>query len=158
MNKLLLSFFLWFNLVAFSQNPLNPVSWKTTYIDKGNEEGEITITATIEDKWHIYSQRPTDAGPIPTSFTITSNNPDCHFLGKVEEKDAHEEYVKAFEAKVFVFEHQAVFTQKISRKTKKAFTINTYIEYMTCNDIQCLPPKTIEISVSVPAQVLKSKL
>ena len=158
MKKLILSFFLICNVIAFSQNPLIPVIWNATYADKGNNEGEITFTATIAENWHIYSQRPTTDGPIPTSFTITSNETNFNVLGKVEEQDAHEEYVKAFEAKVFVFENQAIFKQKIKRKNSKAFTVNTYLEFMTCNDIQCLPPKTIEITVSVPAVILRSKL
>lgn len=144
-----------FSLLTVAQNQLNPVSWKTTYVDKGNNEGEIVITATIEDKWHIYSQRPTDAGPIPTSFTITANNANYSVIGKVEEQDAHEEYVKAFEAKVFVFEHEAVFKQKIKRKNTKSFTINVSLEFMTCNDMQCLPPKTIDLTVQIPEIAVK---
>lgn len=152
---ILLSFL---TLGLFAQNQSNPVSWSATYIDKGNKQGEIVIKALIEDKWHIYSQRPTDAGPIPTSFTITSQEGVYAVNGKVEEKDAHEEYVKAFEAKIFVFDHEAVFTQKITRQTNKAFTVNIKLEYMTCNDMQCLPPKTIDLQVNIPAVVSKSKL
>lgn len=152
---ILLSFL---TLGLFAQNQSNPVSWSATYIDKGNKQGEIVIKALIEDKWHIYSQRPTDAGPIPTSFTITPQEGVYAVNGKVEEKDAHEEYVKAFEAKIFVFDHEAVFTQKITRQTNKAFTVNIKLEYMTCNDMQCLPPKTIDLQVNIPAVVSKSKL
>lgn len=124
MKKIVFIFLSFLTLGLFSQNQLNPVSWSATYVDKGNNEGEIMITAKIEDKWHIYSQRPTDAGPIPTSFTIAANEANFKAIGKVEEKDAHEEYVKAFEAKIFVFDHEAVFTQKIERHTKKGFTVN----------------------------------
>lgn len=152
---ILLSFL---SLGLFAQNQSNPVSWSATYVDKGNKQGEILIKALIEDKWHIYSQRPTDAGPIPTSFSITPQEGVYVLNGKVEEKDAHEEYVKAFEAKIFVFDHEAVFTQKITRQTNKAFTVNIKLEYMTCNDMQCLPPKIIDLQVNVPAIVSKSKL
>lgn len=139
-----------FSFISFSQNALNPVTWKATYSDKGNNEGEIVITATIEDKWHTYSQRATDAGPIPTSFTITANEANYTAIGKVEEQEAHEEYVKAFEAKVFVFEHEAVFKQKIKRKNSKPFTVTANVEFMSCNDSQCLPPKIIDLIVQIP--------
>lgn len=139
-----------FSFISFSQNTLNPVTWKATYSDKGSNEGEIVITATIEDKWHTYSQRPTDAGPIPTSFTVVANETNYIAIGKVEEQEAHEEYVKAFEAKVFVFEHQAIFKQKIKRKNLKPFTVTVNIEFMSCNDSQCLPPKTIDLTVQIP--------
>jgi hypothetical protein len=149
MKTLFLSFFLFLNLVSFSQIPLNPVTWKATYTDLPNNEGEITFTATIEKKWHIYSQRPTDAGPIPTSFSVTPSH-DYTVLGKVQEENAHEEYVKAFEAKVFVFENQAIFKQKIKRTNKKAFVIKASLEFMTCNDSQCLPPKTVTFDITIP--------
>ena len=137
------------SFVSFAQMAQNPVSWIVSYHDLKNGEGELVYTANIEPKWHIYSQRATDAGPIPTTFSVTVNK-NFTLLGKVEEQNAHEEYVKAFEAKVFVFEKQAIFKQKIKRLTKTPFKIKSTVEYMTCNDSQCLPPKTIELDITVP--------
>ncbi|MES2567585.1 MAG: protein-disulfide reductase DsbD domain-containing protein [Bacteroidota bacterium] len=136
-------------LLSFSQNALKPVTWQVSYIEKSATEGEIIFKASIENKWHIYSQRPTDVGPIPTSFTITPNS-NFELVGKTEEMDAHEEYVAAFDAKVFVFAGEAVFKQKIRKKNAKAFTMNTSLEFMTCNDRQCLPPTTLNFPVNVP--------
>ncbi len=151
MRHLFLSLFLALNLVVFSQAPLTPVSWSVSYTDLPNNEGEIIFKAKIDPKWHIYSQRPTDAGPIPTSFSITPA-PGFELLGKVQENDAHEEFVAAFDAKVFIFEKEAVFRQKIKRKSTAWSKINASVEYMTCNDRQCLPPKTVDLSVDVPAK------
>lgn len=154
MKKLLFALFSLIAISVFSQTALKPVTWHVTYVEKSATEGEIVFTATIEKKWHIYSQRPTDVGPIPTSFVIT---PTANFelVGKVEEKDAHEEYVAAFDAKVFVFSGEAIFKQKVKRKNKKAFTINTSLEFMCCNDVQCLPPSTLNFVVSVPEAAAK---
>ena len=138
------------SMVTFSQNPLKPVKWNATYVSISSTEGEIQFTASIEKKWHIYSQRPTDVGPIPTSFTITTSQ-DFELVGKVQEGQAHEEFVAAFDAKVFVFSDKAVFKQKIKLKNQKGFTIKTALEFMTCNDAQCLPPTTLDFSVSIPA-------
>lgn len=151
MHYLVLTFFMLFQVVGISQNSLNPVVWKATYVDTSNTEGEITLTATIQDKWHIYSQRPTDAGPIPTSFILNPDAAHYQLIGHMQEINPHEEYVKAFEAKVFVFEHEAVFKQHIKRKNGQAFTIKVSVEYMTCNDMQCLPPKIVDVLVQVPA-------
>jgi DsbC/DsbD-like thiol-disulfide interchange protein len=151
MRHLFLSLFLLLNLVVFSQAQLSPVSWSVSYSDLPGNEGEIVFKAKIDPKWHIYSQRPTDAGPIPTSFSISP--PACvELLGKVQENDAHEEFVAAFDAKVFIFEKEAVFKQKIRRKSTAGATISATVEYMTCNDRQCLPPKTVDLSVAVPAK------
>lgn len=143
-----LSILLAISIRVNAQNTINPVTWVANYVAKNATEGELVFTATIEKKWHIYSQRPTDAGPIPTSFTIKPTT-NFELTGKVEETNAHEEYVPAFEAKVFVFEETAVFKQKIKLKTKTNFIVNASLEFMTCNDKQCLPPKIVELVIAV---------
>ena len=149
MKKLFAFIFALFALQMFSQNALKPVTWNVSYVEKSLTEGEIIFKATIEKKWHIYSQRPTDVGPIPTSFTVTPNS-NFELIGKVEEENAHEEFVAAFDAKVFVFSGEAVFKQKVKRKSSKAISVNTSLEFMTCNDIQCLPPSTLNFTVMIP--------
>lgn len=156
MKKMLLVLFSLFTVLGFSQTPLKPVVWHVTYAEKSSTEGEIIFSATIEKKWHIYSQRPTDVGPIPTSFTIAPNA-NFELKGKVEEEDAHEEFVAAFDAKVFVFSGTAVFKQKVIRKNNKSFTVNTSLEFMTCNDVQCLPPTTLDFIVTIPELVSTTK-
>jgi thiol:disulfide interchange protein DsbD len=123
----------------------NPVTWQATYKSISASEGEVVITATIEKGWHTYSQRATDAGPIPTSFKFDPNK-NYTLVGKTEESNAHEEYVKAFEAKIFVFTDKAEFRQKV-KLNGKAATINCKVEFMSCNDMMCLPPKTVDLIV-----------
>ena len=149
MKNLFVLLFSFFVMQSFSQNALKPVAWNVTYVEKSATEGEIVFTATIEKKWHIYSQRPTDVGPIPTSFTVTPNA-SIELVGKTEEMEAHEEFVAAFDAKVFVFSGEAVFKQKVKRKNSKASQVNTSLEFMTCNDVQCLPPSTLNFTITIP--------
>lgn len=136
------SLFFLFNLNAQQQNP---VKWTAIYKSINATEGEVVITANIDKGWHTYSQRATEAGPIPTTFEFIKNS-NYELIGKTEESNAHEEYVKAFEAKVFVFSEKAEFKQKVKLKNKGA-AIGLKVEYMSCNDNMCLPPKTIELNV-----------
>lgn len=135
---------------GFSQ-ALNPVKWQAGFTALPNNEGEITITAHIEKNWHIYSIKPTDAGPIPTSFVFT---PGANFelMGKTEETNAHEILDKAFDAKLWIIDEKGVFKQKIKLKNAKGFNTIIKLEFMTCNDIQCLPPKTVDLSLNIPAK------
>jgi hypothetical protein len=73
-------------------------------------------------------------------------------MGKPVEVGGKEEMDKAFDAKLVTFEDKAVFKQKVKRTSPKAFVITVKLEYMTCNDMQCLPPKTVELKVNVPAK------
>lgn len=134
-------------LNAHSQAP-NPVSWMATYKSISASEGEIVITALIEKNWHTYSQRPTADGPIPTSFSFPLSK-QYQLDGKTEESQAHEEYQEAFGAKVFLFSDKAEFRQKIKILGKGGFPISFKVEYMSCDDKMCLPPKTVDLSVKV---------
>jgi DsbC/DsbD-like thiol-disulfide interchange protein len=126
----------------------SPVKWSASYEKVNDKEGFIHIKADIDKGWHTYSQRPTDAGPIPSSFTFTPSK-GYELIGKTEEEGAHEEFVKAFDAKIFVFTGTALFKQKINLKSKGKQTIALKVEYMCCDDMMCLPPKTLELSVTV---------
>ncbi len=148
MNRIFFILFTLLSFVGFSQTPLKPVTWTAVYVATNATEGEIQFTATIDKKWHIYSQRPTDVGPIPTAFTVTPSS-DFELIGKVEEEEAHEEFVAAFDAKVFVFSNKATFKQKIKLKNQKEFTVKSTLEFMTCNDVQCLPPTILDFSILV---------
>lgn len=148
MKKLLALYFCIFSFFATIAQSQNPVSWNAAYKPTSATEGEIIITARIEKGWHTYSQRPSTDGPIPTSFMFGKPS-QFQLVGKTEESDAHEEFVKAFDAKIFVFTDKAEFRQKIKFTGKPGFVIPFKLEYMSCNDMMCLPPKTIDLSVKV---------
>jgi hypothetical protein len=134
-------------LSSFSQTQ-NPVTWKVAFNASSAVEGEIIISAAIEPGWHTYSQRPTTDGPIPTSFSFTPSK-QYELIGKTEESNAHEEFDKAFEAKTFIFTGKAEFKQKIKITGKPGFIIPFKVEFMSCNDRMCLPPKTVDLNVKV---------
>ncbi len=132
--------------LRLSAQEQNPVLWTSSYRAISETEGEITLLARIEPGWHTYSQRPTDAGPISTSILFTESKL-YELIGKVEEINVHEEYDKAFEAKLFMFSNKAEFKQKIKLKAKPGFEVSFKVEYVCCSDKMCLPPKTIELKV-----------
>lgn len=139
-----------FSVFTLSAQQQEPVKWNIVSKNLDKDHVEITITGQIEKNWHTYSQRETDAGPVPTSIKFRESK--LYSLeGKAEEIGAHEEFVKAFDAKVYVFEEKAVFKQKIKRVDKKDFEVECELEYMSCNDMMCLPPKTILLKTKVLA-------
>ncbi|MBS1652466.1 MAG: hypothetical protein JSU07_10685 [Bacteroidetes bacterium] len=128
----------------------NPITWATFYKSVSANEGEILITGTLEKGWHTYSQKVNADGPIATSFTFAPHA-NYSLNEKTQEIGIHEEYVKAFDAKISVFSGKAEFVQKIKLKSKpsKPFTIPVKVEYMCCNDAMCLPPKIIDLQVII---------
>lgn len=137
---------------CFFGQGMNPVKWEAKYNETLNGEGEITVTATIEKGWHTYSQNISpDAGPVPTTVNFSPGS-NYEMIGKTIEENVKEEFDKTFEMKIASFENKAVIKQRIKRKNQKNFETPIKIEYMVCNDKQCLPPKTVDLILSVPAK------
>jgi thiol:disulfide interchange protein DsbD len=129
---------------------LKPVKW--TFNSKQISAGEVQLifTATIDRTWHLYSQDvpPPPDGPVPTSFFF-EKSADFKTIGKVKEPKAIEEYDNQFQAVLKYFADKAVFTQNISVLSTKDFKITGYLEFMCCDDKQCLAPETIDFEFNI---------
>jgi DsbC/DsbD-like thiol-disulfide interchange protein len=137
---------------CFFGQMLNPVKWEAKFNELPNSEGEIIVTGTIEKGWHTYSRNISpDAGPVPTTVDFSPGS-NYESIGKPLEEGVKEEFDKTFEMKIASFEHKAIIKQKLKRKNAKSFETPIKIEYMVCNDKQCLPPKTVDIMLIVPAK------
>jgi len=129
---------------------LNPVSWTLTSKKISDNVYELQMTATIQQGWHLYSQtQPKDAIAEPTAFNF-NKNPLLAFDGKVKEVGKLEKYK---DEQLGVTAHQysdkVTFVQKIKLKGKAKTNVTGKLSYQTCNDKQCLPPKTVNISIAL---------
>ncbi|MGY3054459.1 DsbC/DsbD-like thiol-disulfide interchange protein [Pedobacter sp. UYEF25] len=131
--------------VAFSQI-VKPVTWSYAAKKTGKNEVILYIKARIDNSWHMYSQNVKDGGPVKTSFSFSPSK-DYNLLGKTLEPKAIVKYEPAFKMNVSYFENQVVFQQKV-KLNKSTTNIKGKVEFMVCNDKECLPPE--EISFSVP--------
>jgi len=116
---------------------LEPVKWTYSVEQSSPSEATLILTASIDNKFHLYSQYINGDGPLPTIFTF-NRSPDYELVGKTSEPNAKEEYEPVFEMNLKVFDKKAVFKQKIRIKNKNPFRISGNVSYMTCDDTQCL--------------------
>lgn len=133
-------------LVSFAQFK-DPVKWNYTATKKSDKVYEITFTADVEKPWHLYSQNTPKGGPVPTKFSFKVN-PLIKTDGAVKEagtiKTIHEEL---FGVDVKFFDGKAVFTQMLTLKSAAKTNFTGTIEYMVCNDKECLPPKKVNFDL-----------
>ena len=128
---------------------LTPVKWEFSTKKVSECELELLFKAKIDDKWHLYGQKSYgDDGPVPTSFHITSSS-NFEFVGKVSESNLIKKFEPVFGVELQFFEKEAVFKQKIRIKSDKSFELKGNLEYMTCNDVQCLPPTVVDFNFKV---------
>jgi DsbC/DsbD-like thiol-disulfide interchange protein len=123
-----------------------PVKWSYASKKVSSTEAVVFIKATIQKGWHIYSLNVKDGGPIKTSFEFPASK-EYSLIGKASEPTPLTKYEKTFTMNVSYFENSVVFQQKIRLKSPKASAVKGKLEYMTCNDIKCLPPEDLDFSI-----------
>ncbi|PIF47676.1 thiol:disulfide interchange protein DsbD [Chryseobacterium sp. 52] len=138
-----------FLATAINAQIKNPVKFKFTVNDLGNNQYEAVLNATMESGWHIYSKDlPEDTG-IPTEYKVSGKN--IELIGKFTEVGKkHEEFSEAFGGTIVFYSNSAGFKQKFKLKdpTKPADVISE-ITYQTCDDRVCLAPNTLEFNQKI---------
>lgn len=136
--------------VSVSAQNLSPVTWTFSSKKINDKEYELQMTATIQQGWHLYSQtQPSDAIAQPTSFAF-NKNPLVEFSGPVKEVGKMEKYTdKTLGVSAHQYSNRVVFVQRVKLKGKAKTNVTGKLEYQTCNDEKCLPPKTVNVSIAL---------
>jgi len=139
-----------FSVGLVSAQSLNPVSWNFSSKKINDKEFELQLTATIQQGWHLYSQtQPEDAIAQPTSFNF-NKNPLLDLNGKVKEVGKMEKYKdEKLDISANQYSNKVVFVQRVKMKGKAKTAVTGKLEFQTCNDEKCLPPKTVNFSIAL---------
>ena len=142
MKKLVMGLFLLMISGLAGAQMLNPVLWTFTSKKIDAKTYEIRLTANIQTGWHMFSQtQPADAINNPTEI-IFNNNPIVKFDGKVMETGKLELYKdKKLGISANQYTGKVDFVQKVKLKSAVKTNISGSVEYQTCDDKKCLPPK-----------------
>ncbi|WPO92253.1 cytochrome c biogenesis protein CcdA [Chryseobacterium sp. HR92] len=127
----------------------NPVKFKFTVHDLGNNQYEAVLNAAMENGWHIYSRdTPEDTG-IPTEYKVSGKN--IELIEKFQEVGKkHEEFSEAFGGTIIFYSNAADFKQKFKLKDPvKPADVTSEITYQTCDDRVCLAPNTLEFNQKI---------
>ncbi|MGH1338425.1 MAG: cytochrome c biogenesis protein CcdA [Aureispira sp.] len=139
------------NLLA--QKPVN-YTWKVKALT--DDTYQITFKTKIETGWYTYSQYlESDLGPIPTSINFESTNQKK--IGKATETTSKSSnkvsgHDDMFDMNITKYKKDITIVQKF-QVTNPTQEVSGYLEYMTCNDSQCLPPTAVEFSF-IPSSFL----
>ncbi len=124
------------------------VEWSYTTKKISDKVYEVHMKAKIGAGWHMYAQNGGD-GPVSTSFTF-SKNPLLAPSGNVKEVGKMvTKYEDAFKSNVRYYENAVDFVQKVQVKGKAKTNLAGKVEFMVCNDHECLPPADVDINVNI---------
>ena len=119
---------------------ITPIKWSWKAVPLGKGEYNLVFTATIDKKWHTYSQYIGQGGPVPTKISFDAKNKDIQLEGKTTETGGkmHEGHDPVFDMQLKYFEEGMICEQKI--KVLKDTKLTGTIEFMACDDTRCIPP------------------
>ena len=125
------------------------VQWTYTAKKVADKTYEVHMTAAINGDYHIYAQDAGGDGPVATSFSFVKT-PLLLLEGNVKESG---KLIKKFETAwshdVKYYEKTVDFVQTVKTKSGAKSSLAGKVEFMVCNDRQCLPPDKVDIKVSV---------
>jgi thiol:disulfide interchange protein DsbD len=129
----------------------DPITWEASVEKENDSIFNLVFTATLEEGWHLYSQKEADIDIAPIATTFSYNNAEENFelIGETTEPDIEPIYDQVFEADITYFEDEAVFTQQIKVQPGSKPGIIAEIYFSVCDDEKCLPPETERFNISL---------
>lgn len=117
-----------------------PATWFFAAKKKTADTYEVTLTAVVEKPWHIFSQNTGKGGPIPTRVSFKANALQS-VVGKTKEVGKLQKaFDQNFNTDVLFYSNKVQFMQAVRVKGAAKTTLSGTVEYMVCDDTQCLPP------------------
>ena len=108
-------------------------------------EIDVVFTGNIASGWHVYGTDIAPGGPTVATFG-TDVLKGAKLKGALRAgAGLKRKQDPIFDMPVSYFEHTAQFTQRIEL-TDKQYEVKGYLRYGACNDENCLPPTTVEMS------------
>ena len=147
MKKVLLFIFALLTTGILNAQIQRPVKWDITCseIDKNNTI-TISFKASIDDGWHIYGMDMPKEGPIPTSFNFTSKKGATPAGSTTTNKKTKCGMDNLFNLELCEYSGEVTFQQKMKVSKENGYKIAGYVEYMACDNSNCLSPTKEEFS------------
>lgn len=143
----------WFSLIfsgiTLNAQILEPVKWSFSLNQLSESEYEIIADATIEEGWHLYSSNIPEGGPIATSVTLVNSGNEVLSGDLREEPEADVQYDQAFDMELSWFSNEARLILPVTISGTSVGELEGYVEFMACDDEQCLPPDRVDFSFTL---------
>jgi len=122
---------------------LEPVKWTFEKKKVDEKHYELFFKASIEEHWHLYDLwLPEGNISLPTVFTFNTSK-DVQLVDSIiRHSDVLEEMDELAGVMTRYYAKEAAFSQ-IVKVNNPSDTVSVSIEFMVCDDEQCLPPTEV---------------
>ena len=142
-------------LVGYGQQ--EEIQWSAQAKQTGDQTYDLVFTAELQSGWHIYAQRDEDATEesivIPTTFSFPGAEKQYALMGSTQQPQGITKLDEVLGETVTYFENTVAFVQSIRISDRTLETIDASVEFMICNDTQCLPPDVEEFNIQLSGTV-----
>jgi len=131
----------------------DPVHWSASAA-KGAVPGstfDVTVTAVIDDEWHVYSVTQGPGGPIPTTIEIGGRQPFTR-AGAIRGPRPVTAYDPNFEIQTETYDGTVTLVVPVrlaAEASGTSATLQLAVGYQACTNRVCLPPTTVVVDVPV---------
>lgn len=123
-----------------------PVRWRMNVKMTSATEGVVTLRAIIDEGWHLYSTSLPEDGPKPTQISFEGSK-GVKFTDKLKVDRAPMDVEDPmFEMKLSWWTDKVTFTRKFKLTDAEGAKINASVSFMSCNDMNCMPPKNVNLT------------
>jgi hypothetical protein len=149
-------------------NPFNPAGAKPKQADpvkitaqiksqkvdaKGHLAVTVAVTLDIEKGFHAYANPAGDDSLLPTTVSVSGDpKPEdvkvTYPAGKERKDDVLDQTIRVYEGKVTI-------DVSFHRPTRNTDPLEVTVKYQVCNEMQCLPPKTVKVKVEEKSEEKK---
>ena len=124
-----------------------PVQWSFKAEKISTTEYKVTLTATMDEGWYVYSQDLSGKGPVATRINFDPSK-NIVFEGKpLELGNKKEVFDQNFNMTVTKLLGKTTYEQMIKLNGNEKSTVKGKLLYMTCNGQMCMPPKNIDFNI-----------
>ncbi len=118
----------------------SPVEWDGSVKKIDDLTYELSLFATIEKDWHVYSQHTPNKngmGPIPLAVKFLNNNTDFSLEGVLKEGKTFREYSDVWKFDEVFFKDEGALTQRVKLLNPSVKIIKAELTYQVCKTV-CL--------------------
>lgn len=139
--------------LLLAQSPAPPaVAWTLRAPEaRAGETIELTLSAVIAPGWHLYAMTQPEGGPVPTEFSVPAGQP-VRFAKPVIASKPATIHDPNFDLRIQLYSGTATFRLPVRVDPSTPAgpqAVVVHARYQSCNDLLCLPPRTVPIATTL---------
>jgi DsbC/DsbD-like thiol-disulfide interchange protein len=132
-----------------AQRPTDVVKWSAESTKPSSSAPSVTLSATIQDGWHVYALSQPAGGPSPLKISIPAGSPFA-LASPVADTKVVRHFDQNFNMETVYYLKTASFNLALKGPEKATTeTLSIEVRFQACSDRLCLPPYTTHLSAAL---------